>query len=121
VTPAHSAGRCKGFTLVETLVAMLIVSVAALPASLWLYRSRANHAAWERFHTLQMLEHRMNRAMVLRLDQDWSEQVQGPPNRRFVIRVKNESGERRLSGEALNEQGKAMVTLEAVLFDREEP
>lgn len=113
--------RQRGFTLVETVVAMILVSAVILPVSLWLYRSRVNHAAWERFQATQMLEQRMNRAVLLRFSRDWSEQPPGAAGLRFIIRVEDEAGERRLLGKAQDRRGKDVVSLEATLFERGGP
>lgn len=109
-----------GFTLVETLVAMLLVAAIVLPASLWLYRTRTHHAAMERFRAVQQLEHRMNRAMLLRPDRGLRDREAGPAGLRFEIRVKEEAGERRLVGTAVNPRGRAVVTLEAAVYERGE-
>jgi prepilin-type N-terminal cleavage/methylation domain-containing protein len=115
-----SGARAKGFTLVETLVALILVSAVALPASLWLYRSRMHHAAWDRFRAVQALEDRMNRAVLLRADRDWSGTARGDAYR-LEIRVEKEGPERRLVGTAKDRRGKVLVTLEAGLFDRGGP
>jgi type II secretory pathway component PulJ len=109
-----------GFTLVETLVAMLLVSAVVLPASLWLYRTRTHHAAWERFRATQLLEDRMNRALLLRPDRDQREREEGPTGLRFEIEVEEEGDETRLIGKAVNHRGRTVVTLEAALFERDE-
>lgn len=109
-----------GFTLVETVVAMLLVSVVALPASLWLYRSRANHAAWERFHAAQALERRMNRALLVRHVRDQGFQA-GPPGLSLELRLVEGDGERRILGVARDRRGRAILDLEAVLFERGGP
>lgn len=109
--------RQAGFTLVETVVAMILVSAVVLPASLWLYRSRMNHAAWERFHAVQQLEDRMNRAFLQRDARGLSGQVQGLPILRFEIRAVDEAGERRLLGEVRDAKGRSIATLETVIFE----
>lgn len=111
----------RGFTLVETVVAMILVSAVALPASLWLYRSRMNHAAWERFRAVQWLEHRMNRAVLLRYSRDWRETMDREPGLRFEIRVEEDAGERRLMGTAKDRGGRTLVTLEGSVFERGGP
>ena len=105
----------------ETLVAMLLVSAVALPASLWLYRSRANNAAWERFQAVQLLEQRMHRAFLLRYERNWSGTMDSAPGLRFDIRVEEEAGEFRLLGTARNRRGRAVVSLEASFFERGGP
>jgi hypothetical protein len=105
--------------LVETLVAMLLVSAVVLPASLWLYRTRTHHAAWERFRATQLLEDRMNRALLLRPDRDQRDREEGPAGLRFEIEVEEEGDETRLIGKAINPRGRTVVTLEAALFDRD--
>lgn len=112
--------RQGGFTLVETLVALILVSAVALPASLWLYRSRMHHAAWDRFRAVQALEDRMNRAVLLRADGDWSGTPEGT-GYRLEIRAEEDGGERRLIGTAKDRRGKVLVTLEAALFERGGP
>jgi prepilin-type N-terminal cleavage/methylation domain-containing protein len=109
--------RQRGFTLVETLVALILVSAVALPASLWLYRSRTHAAAWERFRAVQALEDRMNRAVLLRADRDWSGEDAGT-GLRLEIRAEEDGAERRLIGTAEDRRGKVLVTLEAALFER---
>lgn len=113
-------GGPKGFTLVETLVAMILVSAVALPASLWLYRSRMHHAAWDRFRAVQALEDRMNRAVLLRDTRDWSGAAEGTPYR-LEIRAREEGGERRLIGTARDRRGRVLAVLEADLFERGGP
>lgn len=113
--------RQKGFTLVETLVAMVLVSAVLLPTSLWLYRSRMNHAAWERFQATQLLELRMNRAVLLRPDRNWSEPMPEAAGLRFIIHLEDETGGRRIVGKAVDRRGKDVVTLEATLFERGGP
>lgn len=113
--------RERGFTLVETLMAMVIVAAVLLPASLWFYRSRTNHAAWERFRAVQLLEDRMNRAVLLRESPALGEQVPGLPPLRIEIRIEDQGGGRRMVGTAKDGRGKVLARLETMLFNRGGP
>lgn len=107
-----------GFTLVETLVAMLLVSAVALPSSLWLYRSRTNHAAWERFQAVQSLEQRMNRAILLRGGRDGAPDT-APGGISFELRVEDGGdSERLILGIARDRRGRVLVDLKVPLFER---
>lgn len=114
-------GETCGFTLVETMVAMILVAVVVMPVTLWLYKSRVNQAARIRFEAVQGLEDRMNRALLLRIDRDKTEEIKGPPAIRYVIRVAEDGDERRLVGEAKDGKGRVVTSLEAVLFKRGDP
>lgn len=113
--------RNGGFTLVETLVAMIVVTAVVLPASLWLYRSRTNHAAWERFRAVQFLEDRMNRAMLLRKAPALGEQMPGLPACRIEIRAEDKRDGRRMVGMAKDGRGRILASMETMLFDRGGP
>ena len=101
--------------MVETLVAMGIVSAVLLPAGFWLYKSRAGRAAAEKFQATQALEMQMHRAFLLRLKKDWSGEAGSPPFR-LDIKVATREGETRLLGTAKNREGKIICRLEADLF-----
>ena len=106
----------RGFTLVETLVAMALVSAVLLPGSFWLYGSRTSQAARERFRALQLLEVEMNRSLVLHLEKDVSEEIPGPPYLRLEIRSVRDGSETRLLGSARDRQGRVVTRLEAAFF-----
>lgn len=110
--------RSGGFTLVETMVAMIVVAAVVLPASLWLYRSRTNHAAWDRFRAVQILEDRMNRAVLLRKAPSLGEQMPGRPDWRIEIRIEDKGDGSRLVGTTKDGRGKVLASMEAMLFDR---
>ncbi|MDB5050703.1 MAG: hypothetical protein JWO30_3774 [Fibrobacteres bacterium] len=106
-----------GFTLVETLVAMSLVCAVLLPACFWLYQSRASRAAWERFHALQILEMKMNRAVLLRQGTDWSGEVPEPGYLRLEIKAVRDGAETRLVGTAKDRKGRLVTGLQAAYFE----
>ena len=106
----------RGFTLVETLVAMVLVSTVLLPASFWLYRSRTSEAAWDRFRAVQVLEMKMNRAWLQHLEQDWAEVIPGSQRLRLEIRLVADGAETRLMGTVRDRKGKVITSLESVYF-----
>lgn len=108
-----------GFTLLETLIAMVLVGAVLLPISLWLYRSQTTRAALEKFRAVQQLEIQMNRAVLLRRDRNWNQESQAPGSFHFQITVQDQAGERKLIGVAKDSRGKVITTLETVLFDRD--
>lgn len=110
-----------GFTLVETLVAMILVSAALLPTCVWLYKSEASRAAWNRFQAVQMLEDKMNRAFLVRLDHDETDEIPGPQFLRIDIRVLQKSGEIRLMGTARDRKGRIVAALEVDNFEGDLP
>jgi prepilin-type N-terminal cleavage/methylation domain-containing protein len=112
-----NALRQKGFTLIESLVALGLVSAILLPTSLWLYRSKASHAAWSRFDATQALEIRMNRALVLRAAKDVIEEIQQPRYLRIEIRAKTDGPEVKLLGVAKDRKEKILARQEACLFN----
>ena len=105
-----------GFTLVETLVAMALVVSVLLPACFWLYQSRTSRAALERFRATQALDTRMNRALLLRLDKDWSEEVPDPGYLRFEIHAVRDGSEMHLVGTAKDRKGRVITRLVAGYF-----
>ena len=105
-----------GFTLIEVLVALGIISVVLLPTSLWLYSSKTSRAALEKFHATQALEMQMNRAFLLRQDKNWNGDVKVPEFFRLEINVENKDGETRLLGMAKNRDGKIVCHLESDFF-----
>lgn len=108
--------KSRGFTLVETLVAMSLVGAVLLPASLWLYSSRTSRDARDRFRAVQMLEMEMNRAFTLRLKEPWSREQPEPGYLRLEIRPIREGSETRLVGTARNRQGRILAELQAGYF-----
>ena len=119
MTPSSWSRR--GFTLVETLIALVLVSVLLLPASFWLVRSRAGRAAWEKFHAVQALEMRINRAVLTRLEKDMSEEMPEPWKQRIEIRVIRDGGDSRRVGTVRDRQGRQLATLDAWLFGVAQP
>ena len=113
---ADSPLRSRGFTLVETLVAMSLVGAVLLPLCFWLYQSRTSREAMIRFRATQALEMRMNRAVLLRQDKDWSEEIPGPGYLRFEIRPVRDGMETRLAGTAKDRKGRIVTRLQAVWF-----
>jgi prepilin-type N-terminal cleavage/methylation domain-containing protein len=105
-----------GFTLIETLIAMALAGMVLLPASIWLYHSRASRAALEKFRATQALEAELQRAVLLRSDHGSSREVPGPPFLRLEVRVHRDADEVRLSGKALDRRGRALAELEAAYF-----
>jgi prepilin-type N-terminal cleavage/methylation domain-containing protein len=107
----------RGFTLIETLVAMSLVGAVLLPACFWLYQSRTSRAAMERFRATQVLESEMNRALLLRLDKDWSREIPDPGYLRFEIRPVRDGAETRLLGTAKDRKGRVVTQLQSGYFE----
>ena len=108
----------KGFTLIETLIALSLASAILLPASLWLYHSRASRAALVKFHATQALEQEMNRALLLRPDHDVTTERLGHGYLRMRIRAVRDGKENRLIGTAFDRQGRSLAVLRATWFAR---
>lgn len=106
----------RGFTLVETLVAMSLVGAVLLPTCFWLYQSRTSREAMMRFRAVQALEMRMNRALLLRQEKEWSEEVPDPGYLRFEIRPVRDGWETRLLGTAKDRKGRVVARLQAGWF-----
>jgi prepilin-type N-terminal cleavage/methylation domain-containing protein len=106
----------NGFTLVETLVAMTLAATILLPASFWLYHSRASRAALDKFHATQALESELNRAVLLRRDQDGDREVSSPFYLRLTLHVERNADETRIFGKALDRQGRTLAELESGYF-----
>ena len=113
--------KSRGFTLVETLVAMSLVGAVLLPATLWLYSSRTSRDARDRFRAVQMLEMDMNRALVLRLKEPWSREQPEPGYLRLEIRPIMDGSETRLVGTARDRQGRILAELQAGFFTGRTP
>jgi prepilin-type N-terminal cleavage/methylation domain-containing protein len=111
----------RGFTLIETLVALILVTSVALPASLWFYRSRMNQAAMERFKAVQLLESKMNRALLGRLEKHYQESISLGGIKQLEIRHKRDGDEHYLFGRVIHSSGKEVATMEAVWFERGQP
>lgn len=114
---AHTGKAGKGFTLIETLVAMSLVGAVLLPSCLWLYQSRTSRAAMEKFRATQVLEARMNRALLLRQGTDWSEEIPDPGYLRIEIHPLVDGTETRLSGTAKDRKGRLVSQLQAGFFE----
>jgi prepilin-type N-terminal cleavage/methylation domain-containing protein len=106
----------SGFTLVETLIAMSLVGAVLLPACAWLYQSRTSRSAWERFRALQGLEMRMNRALLLKQEKKWIEEIPGSGYLRYEIEAIRDGEETRLLGVALDRKGRVVTRLQAGYF-----
>jgi prepilin-type N-terminal cleavage/methylation domain-containing protein len=106
----------RGFTLVETLMAMSLAGAFLLPASFWLYHSRSSRAALEKFRATQALQTELHRALVLRLDHDTEKDVPGPPLMRLSLHVRKDADEVRISGKATDRKGRSLAELEAAYF-----
>jgi len=112
-----SSRKCvAGFTLVETLVAMTLAATILLPASFWLYHSRASRAAWDKFRATQALESELNRAVLLRWDHDASREVTSPLYLKLSLHFERNADETRILGQALDRQGRPLAQLEAGYF-----
>ncbi len=109
----HEAG---GFTLVETLIAMTLAATILLPASFWLYHSRASRAAWDKFRATQALESELNRAVLLRADHDATREISSPFYLKLSLRVAHDADETRILGQALDRQGRLLAELESGYF-----
>jgi prepilin-type N-terminal cleavage/methylation domain-containing protein len=110
----HSGSR--GFTLMETLVAMTLAATILLPASFWLYHSRASQAAWDKFRATQALESELNRAVLLRSDHDATREISSPFYLKLILHVERNADETRLLGQALDRQGRLLVELKSGYF-----
>jgi prepilin-type N-terminal cleavage/methylation domain-containing protein len=108
--------RARGFTLMETLVAMTLAATILLPASFWLYHSRASRAALDKFHATQALESELNRAVLLRRDQDGNREISSPIYLRLTLHVERNADETRIFGKALDRQGRTLAELESGYF-----
>lgn len=106
----------RGFTLIETLVALTLASAVLLPASLWLYHSHASRAALAKFHAVQALEAEMNRALLLRLDHDAASERREPFPLRLRVRAVRDGKETRLIGTAQDRQGRIIAGMQAAWY-----
>jgi hypothetical protein len=102
--------------LVETLVALILVSAVLLPSSYWLFHNRTSGAAWKKFRAVQILELKMNRALLQRLDRDWTEEISGPDYLRLEIHITHDGPESRLVGLAFDRQGQLVTELDGAYF-----
>lgn len=105
-----------GFTLMETLVAMTLAGAVLLPASFWLYHSRASRAAWDKFRATQALESELNRAVLLRRDQNAIREIAAPLYLKLDLRCERNADETRIVGRALDRQGRLLAELQAGYF-----
>jgi prepilin-type N-terminal cleavage/methylation domain-containing protein len=112
----HTRKVENGFTLIETLVAMSLVGAVLLPSCLWFYQSRTSRAAMEKFRATQILETRMNRAVLLRQGTDWGEEIPEPGYLRIEIHPKVDGSETRLLGTAKDRKGRIVTQLQAGFF-----
>lgn len=109
----------KGFTLVETLVALAVVSAVVLSTSLWLHKNRTNQAAFRRFEAIQELEMRMNRAFLLKRDRRLGLPATGEQGWQYRIRLEKGDGESILLGAVEDRHGKTIVELQVPLFSQD--
>jgi len=106
----------SGFTLMETLIAMTLAATILLPASFWLYHSRASRAAWDKFRATQALESEINRAVLLRWDHDATREDSSPFYLKLILHIERNADETRISGQALDRQGRPLAELESGYF-----
>jgi prepilin-type N-terminal cleavage/methylation domain-containing protein len=121
MTVARLRACQSGFTLVETLVAMALAGAVLLPASFWLYRSHTTRAALDRFRALQSLEAELNRAVLLRLEQDAAKSIPFPAGARLRIHVLRDGPETRLLGTVEDRRGRTLAELQAGYFGESAP
>jgi hypothetical protein len=95
---------------------MTLASAILLPASFWLYHSRASRAAWDKFRATQALESELNRAVLLRWDHDSARDLPGAFPIHVAIRVERNADETRLFGTASDRRGRPLAELEAAYF-----
>lgn len=106
----------RGFTLVETLIAMTLASAVLLPASFWLYHSRASRAAWDKFRATQALESELDRAVLLRWDHDATREMSSPFYLKLIVHIERNADETRILGQALDRQGRPLAELQSGYF-----
>lgn len=106
----------KGFTLVETVIALILATTILVPASLWLYHSRASRAALARFHAAQALEAEMHKAQLLRRADDAASEIAGPPWLRVEIGAVADGDEMLLIGTATDRRGVPLARLRSAWF-----
>ncbi len=106
----------KGFSLIETLIAMIIASVFLFPLSAWFYRRTENQAATEKFMATQILENRLQRAYLLKPHSVFLEQMSAAPFLQIKIDIVKDGKETILRGIASNKQGKVISQLQMDYF-----
>ncbi len=104
-------GGDRGFTLVEILIALMLVSGFLVPLSGWLYKNHVNQRALDRFCALGLLEREMNRAFLEREQKFRIQEFQEPCACRVEINALREGDEIRLQGEVLSPKGPVLGRL----------
>ena len=99
----HNKGMLsKGFTLIEVLAALTIISVFVAPLTLMFYKSHVNQRAYQKYYANQLLKKELNRAVVEKRIR--KKTIKVSPVYQVVIEVEQQRGEILYQGRVYHKQ-----------------
>ncbi len=110
-----------GFTLVETLIAMVLATAFLVPLSTWLYKNHVNQRALNRFCALSLLETELHRAFLQREEKTIFKEYEVPCRCRVEIEPELIGDEVKLSGKVLGLSGPPLGRMTISYFGRKSP
>lgn len=101
----------KGFTLLEVLIALALLTALAVPTGLWFYKSQLHQRAERRYYAHQVLEREMLKAYLEQEDKRHIVEIREPRYLKVVVDVKKHKNEILYKGSVETRSGTALATL----------
>lgn len=107
--------RSRGYSLMEVLIALVLVMGTTTPIVYWFFHNEANRSAWNRLEALGVLEQVMHREWLhpvrdIRLDSSLAD------GKKLTLGMKELDGHVLVQGQILSESGEIEANLELMRF-----